>query len=491
MKQTLNLKVSQQLSLTAQLKQSLRLLQLSAVDLEPEIQQALDTNPLLERGENQMDFLTPEIVGEAAQSVETAQPAVDDSDQSLATINADDMPEEQALGVEWQEAFEPHRTGPAKMSTSGGNEFAPQASRQETLFDHLSWQIQMTALTDKDKQIAETILYCLDEDGYLCSELTDICTLFPPEMMIETDEINAVLSLIKTLDPVGVGASNLSERLLILLNQVSLTTPGLDTARHIVTAHLPLMAARNFTKLRRLLDISEKDLAVSLDLIRLLNPRIGNCYKPDQQDYIIPDILVKKLNGVWVARLNSDNQTKLRTNQTYTDLLKSRIGKTDSDFIQQNLTQAKMFIKGLNSRYDTLLLVGQAIVERQQAFFEQGQEQMQPMVLQDIAQQLEMHESTISRATAGKYLLCASGVFELKYFFSSALASAQGNASSSTAIRALIKKMVDNESKVKPLSDSKIAAQLEQQGHLVARRTIAKYRESMQIVPSSQRKLLQ
>ncbi|NNC98979.1 MAG: RNA polymerase factor sigma-54, partial [Gammaproteobacteria bacterium] len=494
MKQTLNLKVSQQLSLTPQLKQSLRLLQLSSLDLEQEIQQSLDANPLLERVENEP--------ATAAQSASTETLAGDDSaelisqsaDPELETGNVDNLVAEQKLDADWQQAFEPQRISDRQNSSdraSPGTEFAQYVSKPETLVEHLNWQIRMTTLSDKDKQIAEALIYCLDDDGYLTGELSDIRKLFPPDLMVETDEINAVLNLLKTLDPIGAGAADLQERLLILLQQLPRDTSGLAMAQLIVADHLPLLASRNYTKLRKDLGISETELSASLELITGLNPRIASKFKADNQNYVIPDVLVKKIAGIWTAKLNSDNQSKLRTNKTYTDLLKSTIDKQDSDYIQQNLMQAKMFIKGLMSRYDTLLLVAEAIVERQQMFFEHGPEQMQPMVLQDIAEHLEMHESTISRATSGKYLLCASGLYELKYFFSSALASSDGAASSSTAIRSLIRKMVDNEPKIKPLSDSKIASALEKQGHIVARRTVAKYRESMQIAPSSQRKTLQ
>ena len=249
-------------------------------------------------------------------------------------------------------------------------------------------------------------------------------------------------------------------------------------------------------QLKKQLNISDQGLSNALSLITRLNPRVSAPFQSDAENHIIPDVVIKKINQSWVAQLNAENQTKLRVNVTYSDLLKASdkaanpLEKKDSDYIQHNLLEAKIFIKGLMSRYDTLLLVTKKIVERQQGFFNDGEQAMQPMVLQDIAEAIEMHESTISRATSGKYLLCPRGVFELKFFFSSALSTTDGAASSSTAIRSFIKKMVEAENKVKPLSDSKIAKELEQQGHIVARRTVAKYRESMHIAPSSQRKSL-
>lgn len=485
MKQSLNLKLSQQLTLTPQLKQSLRLLQLPALELDQEIQQALDSNPLLERveaGENSIETSAESNVentnhSQSEPAIEAQKPSSDS--QSLDTND------------DWQEAFESRRV--SSVSNHGGQrdtEFTQFVSKQESLFEHLDWQIQMTTLSDRDKLIASTLLRCMDEEGYLNSDLSEVCGMLNSTLEIDEDEVHAVLSLIKTLEPIGVGARNLSERLGILLDQLPDETSGLSLAKTIVAQHLDLVGTRNIAKLKKTLNAAEKDLTTSLGLITQLNPRVGAEFKSDNQDFVIPDVHVIKLKNTWVAQINPDNQVKLRLNKTYSDMLKCGIDKEGSDFIQQNMLEAKMFIKGLMSRYDTLLLVAEAIVEKQQAFFEHGEESMQPMVLQDIAEQLEMHESTISRATAGKYLLSSRGVFELKYFFSSALSSTDGTASSSTAIRSLIKKMIDSESKSKPLSDSKIAKELEQQGHIVARRTVAKYRESMQIAPSSQRKAL-
>ncbi|GHA04159.1 RNA polymerase sigma-54 factor [Arenicella chitinivorans] len=483
MKQSLNLKLSQQLTLTPQLKQSLKLLQLPALELEQEVQQALDSNPLLERVESEQTDLN------GGDETLINQPNADTESRATDTGTTDATSELADDNGNWQETFESHRVSNVSTGSGGTDtEFTQFVSKQESLFEHLDWQIQMTTLSAKDKQIANALLRCLDDEGYLNAELAEVTTMIDAD--VDEDEVHAVLSLIKTLEPIGVGARNLNERLNILLDQLPPDTGGLELAKQIVSEHLDLVGTRNLAKLKKSLNVSERALSESLNLITHLNPRIGGEFKSDNQNYIIPDVHIKKVNGVWRAHLNPDNQVKLRLNQTYSDMLKRDIDKEGSEFIQQNLLEAKMFIKGLMSRYDTLLLVAEAIIERQQAFFEQGDQAMQPMVLQDIAEQLEMHESTISRATAGKYLLSPRGVFELKYFFSSALNSTDGTASSSTAIRSLIRKMVDAESKAKPLSDSKIAKELEQQGHIVARRTVAKYRESMQIAPSSQRKSL-
>lgn len=500
---TLNLsnQLSQQLTLTPQLKQSLKLLQLPSTDLENEIQHALDANPLLERIENDVpaEYDIPVVAPALDNGI--PQPISESADPEQQINQTDHLAPEQDLSQSYQESFEPIESNrlsstqttssqSSGLSSNTNAEISQYTSQPESLFDHLIWQVQMTNLSEKDQLIARSILRSLDEDGYLTTSLDDICAMFDEQLMVEQDEVQAVLSLIRTLDPIGVGATNLQDRLLILLEQTPDNSESLSIAKTIINDHLDLLATRNLSKLKKALSISDQQLSKSLSLITQLNPRVAARFHEDKQNHITPDLIVKKVNDQWQAQINPDNQARLRVNQTYSDLLKNDLAEKDNDYIQENLAQAKIFIKGLMSRYDTLLLVGQAILERQQQFFELGEEHMQPMVLHDIATQLDMHESTISRATAGKYLLSTRGVFELKYFFSSALSSTEGADSSSTAIRSLIKKMVESESKKKPLSDNKIAQELEQQGHIVARRTVAKYRESMHIAPSSQRKSL-
>ena len=500
---TLNLsnQLSQQLTLTPQLKQSLKLLQLPSTDLENEIQHALDANPLLERIENDVpaEYDIPVVAPALDNGI--PQPISESADPEQQINQTDHLAPEQDLSQSYQESFEPIESNrlsstqttssqSSGLSSNTNAEISQYTSQPESLFDHLIWQVQMTNLSEKDQLIARSILRSLDEDGYLTTSLDDICAMFDEQLMVEQDEVQAVLSLIRTLDPIGVGATNLQDRLLILLEQTPDNSESLSIAKTIINDHLDLLATRNLSKLKKALSISDQQLSKSLSLITKLNPRVAARFQEDKQNHITPDLIVKKVNDQWQAQINPDNQARLRVNQTYSDLLKNDLAEKDNDYIQENLAQAKIFIKGLMSRYDTLLLVGQAILERQQQFFELGEEHMQPMVLHDIATQLDMHESTISRATAGKYLLSTRGVFELKYFFSSALSSTEGADSSSTAIRSLIKKMVESESKKKPLSDNKIAQELEQQGHIVARRTVAKYRESMHIAPSSQRKSL-
>jgi RNA polymerase sigma-54 factor len=498
MKQALNITLSQQLTLTPQLKQSLKLLQLPSLELELEIQKKLDSNPLLERIENELVPLP--IVQSLAcpQDNGVPQPVSEAIDPGYEIEQTDHLAAEQNLASNWQESFETQgRNDNASFhQNSNDQEFTQFVVKQETLFEHLDWQIQMTSLGEQDKLIAQTLLHCLDKEGYLTVDLSDVVEMLLPEITAEEDEVAAMLSLVKSLEPTGVGARNLGERLGMLLNCQAIESASLETAKVIVEKHIDLLAAHNLSKLKQALNLNDQSLSSALSLITELNPRIGAPFQSDTQNHITPDVLVKKIKQSWVAQLNPENQSRLKVNTTYSDLLKSKtdtgvqLDKEGNDYVQQNLVDAKMFIKGLMSRYDTLLLVSEVIVKRQVAFFEHGEQAMQPMVLQDIAETLEMHESTISRATSGKYLLCPRGVFELKFFFSSALTTTDGTASSSTAIRSLIKVMVDAESKTKPLSDSKIAKELELQGHIVARRTVAKYRESLHIAPSSQRKSL-
>ncbi len=498
MKQALQLKLSPQLTLTPQLKQSLKLLQLPSLDLEQEIQTALDANPLLERVEKTE-------IDESKQSQESAtsqiaseidsvpQPIAEAADPSVEIERSDHLIAEQNLA----QSFETQRIETPIRATHNRDpeaEFTQFIAYKETLSESLGWQVQMTNLSQRDKLILGSLIDSLDNEGYLTASPEEIVNLLDPGLEIDEDELGAMLNFLKTLEPVGVGACDLKERLLILLDYFHSNSRNYDLAKKLLQEHLALLGTHDYSRLKKQLQIDDETLAATLEIITDLNPRITTQFSSHHQDYVVPDVIVKKQNNQWVAQLNSENQTKLRINRTYSELLKgtnkNKLDKQGSEFIQNNLIQAKAFIKGLMGRYDTLLLVAQSIVERQQGFFEGGDEEMQAMTLADIAEDLDLHESTISRATSGKYLLSTRGVYELKYFFSTALNTTDGTVSSSTAIRSLIKKMVAAESKKKPLSDSKITKELEQRGHIIARRTVAKYRESMHIAPSNQRKSL-
>lgn len=464
MKQSLNLKVSQNLSLTPQLQQSIRILQLSAIELNSEIQEALDSNPLLEEGEST--------------SSEAKQEKTNDQSEN---------------SEEWQDAFETRQTS-SKTSTEGGYDIDATTANSEDLQDSLVWQLNMTTLSDKDKLIATSIIYSLNSQGYLNLSSEEILRLIPEELETDIDEIEAVLSLIKTFDPIGVAARDLRERLLFMHDcfiEKSLNKPEQHhiIARQIIDLHINLLGTRNVSQLKKLLRCQQTDLELAIQYITQINPHIASPNE-SSNNYVVPDIIVKKINNRWRVELNSHIKKNLKVNQTYVAMPKSELSGEANEYISKNLQEAKWFIKSLHNRYDTLKRVATAIVENQIEFFEQGEQGLKPMVLQHIATELDLHESTISRATAQKYMLTPLGVFELKYFFSSSLAKEDGTNVSSIAIRAIIKKIIDEESKQKPISDNKIAMTLDDQGYTVARRTVAKYREGMNIPSSSQRKSL-
>ncbi len=462
MKQSLNLKVSQNLSLTPQLQQSIRILQLSAIELNAEIQEALDTNPLLEEGET------------SATEAKSDQEKPENSE-------------------EWQDAFETRQTS-SKHATDGGYDIDATTASGEDLQDTLIWQLNMTKLSDKDKVIASSIIYSLNSQGYLKPSCEELLSLIPEELETEVDEIEAVLNLIQSFDPIGVAAHDLRDRLLLIHHHFIKHNPDLvepfhEVAEKIIDQHIDLLGSRNIPKLKKALRCDQSELELAIHYITSINPHIA-APSQKQDDYVIPDVIVKKVNNRWRVDLNQQIKKNLTVNQTYVTMPKKSLSGEESDYITKNLQEAKWFIKSVHNRYDTLKRVATAIVENQIDFLEKGEQGLKPMVLQNIATELDLHESTISRATAQKYMLTPLGVFELKYFFSSSLASEDGTNVSSTAIRAIIKKIIDEESKTKPISDNKIAAQLDEQGYKVARRTVAKYREGMNIPSSSRRKSL-
>jgi RNA polymerase sigma-54 factor len=366
-----------------------------------------------------------------------------------------------------------------------------QGETTETLQDYLLWQMRLTPFSDQDEAIALTIIDSIDESGYLITSLDEILlAVNNADESLEMDEVEAVLKRIQHFDPIGVAARSVQECLLIQLNQFSADTPWLNEARLAIKDHMDLLGARDYRNLARKLQLKENELKDVLDLIQTLEPRPGSRVMPSESAYVIPDVSVLKKHGRWVVELNPDAMPKIRINETYASMARHARNSSDSQFIRSHLQEAKWFIKSLESRNETLLKVANCIVQQQQNFFEYGEEAMKPMVLNDVAEEVEMHESTISRVTTQKFMHTPRGIFELKYFFSSHVNTDSGGECSSTAIRALIKKLVAAENPAKPLSDSKIADLLTEQGIMVARRTIAKYRESLSIPPSSQRKRL-
>lgn len=476
MKQGLQLRLSQQLAMTPQLQQAIRLLQLSTLELQQELQQALESNPLLEQIDTHEEIDTRET--QDSETLDTAD-----------ALEQKEMPEELPLDASWDTIY----TAGTPSGTSGDyiDDELPvyQGETTQTLQDYLMWQVELTPFSDTDRAIATSIVDAVDDTGYLTVPLEDILESMGDEE-IDIDEVEAVLKRIQRFDPVGVAAKDLRDCLLIQLSQFDKTTPWLEEARLIISDHLDLLANHDFRTLMRVTRLKEDVLKEAVNLIQSLDPRPGQSIQTGEPEYVIPDVLVRKHNGHWTVELNSDSIPRLQINQHYASMCNNARNDGDSQFIRSNLQDAKWLIKSLESRNDTLLRVSRCIVEQQQAFFEQGEEYMKPMVLADIAQAVEMHESTISRVTTQKYLHSPRGIFELKYFFSSHVNTEGGGAASSTAIRALVKKLIAAENPAKPLSDSKLTSLLSEQGIMVARRTVAKYRESLSIPPSNQRKQL-
>ncbi|WP_407861143.1 RNA polymerase factor sigma-54 [Escherichia coli] len=476
MKQGLQLRLSQQLAMTPQLQQAIRLLQLSTLELQQELQQALESNPLLEQIDTHEEIDTREM--QDSETLDTAD-----------ALEQKEMPEELPLDASWDTIY----TAGTPSGTSGDyiDDELPvyQGETTQTLQDYLMWQVELTPFSDTDRAIATSIVDAVDDTGYLTVPLEDILESMGDEE-IDIDEVEAVLKRIQRFDPVGVAAKDLRDCLLIQLSQFDKTTPWLEEARLIISDHLDLLANHDFRTLMRVTRLKEDVLKEAVNLIQSLDPRPGQSIQTGEPEYVIPDVLVRKHNGHWTVELNSDSIPRLQINQHYASMCNNARNDGDSQFIRSNLQDAKWLIKSLESRNDTLLRVSRCIVEQQQAFFEQGEEYMKPMVLADIAQAVEMHESTISRVTTQKYLHSPRGIFELKYFFSSHVNTEDGGEASSTAIRALVKKLIAAENPAKPLSDSKLTSLLSEQGIMVARRTVAKYRESLSIPPSNQRKQL-
>ncbi|MNG64662.1 RNA polymerase sigma-54 factor [compost metagenome] len=476
MKQGLQLRLSQQLAMTPQLQQAIRLLQLSTLELQQEIQLALESNPLLEQTD-----LHEEI--DAKETTET------EGLDTREALEQKDMPEELPLDATWDEIYTAGT--PSGTGTDYSDDELPvyQGETTQTLQDYLMWQVDLTPFSDTDIAIATSIVDAVDDTGYLTVPLEDILESMGDES-VTMDEVEAVLKRVQRFDPVGVAARDLRDCLLIQLSQYAKDTPYLAEARLIISEHLALLANHDFRSLMRTTRLKEDTLKEAMLLIQSLDPRPGQSINTGESEYVIPDVLVRKVQNSWTVELNADSIPRLKINQQYAAMGSSARNDSDGQYIRSNLQEAKWLIKSLESRNDTLLKVTRCIVEQQQAFFEQGAEFMKPMVLADIAQAVEMHESTISRVTTQKFLHSPRGIFELKYFFSSHVNTDSGGEASSTAIRALVKKLIAAENPAKPLSDSKLATLLSDQGIIVARRTVAKYRESLSIPPSNQRKQL-
>jgi RNA polymerase sigma-54 factor len=493
MKPSLQLKIGQSLTMTPQLQQAIRLLQLSSLDLQNEIQEALESNPMLEGNED----LPQESKESDSNGKDTESSASEKEASEIDTSDAlknETIDKDLAVDTQWEDwQYSP----PSSMARSDDDrEFEYQGETSLSLHDHLAWQLDFTQISERDKTIALVLIDEIDDEGYLRTPISDIEVMLNEDEQeefdeqVETDEIEAVLSLIQSFDPVGVGAQNLQECLQLQLNQFSEEVPFWIEAKELIDDHFDALAARNYKQIIRQTKWPEDFLKEVVTFVQRLNPRPGSNVSSSHSEYVVPDVFVSKKNGRWTVELNPDCAPKLKINTGYASLIKRADSSADNTFLKNNLQEAKWFIKSLQSRNETLLKVATSIVEKQMGFFEYGEEAMKPLVLSMIAEEVEMHESTVSRVTTQKYMHTPRGIFELKYFFSSHVSTTAGGECSSTAIRALIKKLIAAENNSKPLSDNKIANLLKEQGINVARRTIAKYREAMNIPPSNERKSL-
>ena len=470
MKPSLQLKLSQHLALTPQLQQSIRLLQLSTLELEQELEKYLQENPLLEREEEEY---APQLAASSEVESETVEKP---ESEPVPPSSADD---ESWLGEESS------YSGTSGSFDDDDNDFQDVQAATTSLREHLSWQLGLMSIPDRDRTLVQCLIEALDDDGYLTQTLEDLAETLPPELEIEPEELQIALKHLQYFDPTGVGARNAQECLALQLEVL----PADDTqvlALKIVRNHLDLLAGRDFVKIKKFIECDDDQLRAAQFLIRSLNPRPGAKYAALDARYITPDVVVRKIRGQWTVNVNSDAFPRLRINSLYAQILSKQRGSG----LAGQLQEARWLIKNVQQRFDTILRVAQSIVDRQRQFFDHGEVAMRPLVLREIADILGLHESTVSRVTTQKYMATPRGIFELKYFFGSHVATEAGGACSATAIRALIRQLIGAEAPKTPLSDSQLSDILGQQGIVVARRTIAKYREALSIPPVKLRKTI-
>src|SRR6184192_2642315 len=460
LKPSLQLKLGQQLTMTPQLQQAIRLLQLPALELQAHIRELLETNVMLEPTEEAESTGTFEV---QVTTAEHSQPAERAAESRVEVL---------------EESWSEHGAGPAETPWSGDDEERQQEyadASGQSLQDHLLWQLELARLAPRELAVARAIVDAISDDGYLTESLAEIAQTLRPELECSAQEVQRVLMRVQALDPSGVGARYVAECIELQLRQLDPETPGLATALEIARAHLELLAGREFTLLRRELRASEEELAAALALVRSCHPHPGAIVSAGAPEYVVPDVFVRRTEHGWGVEINSATLPRVRLNQSHATL-------------RAQLQEARWLLKSLEIRHETLMKVARSIVGRQTAFLEHGEEHMRPMILKDIAEAVGMHESTISRVTSGKYMHTPRGVFELRYFFSSQVEGADGAGTSSTAIRAKIRKLVKDEDPEAPLSDGRIAELLSAEGIPVARRTVAKYREAMGIAASNERR---
>ncbi len=481
MKLSVGLKVANSLSLTPQLQQAIRLLQLSSLELEQEIQIQLDSNPLLEKIEE-------ESLTESLAALENKE-----SDDLTTELNADHLPDDLPVDTEWDDVYTHQSTA---LATPEFEEREDNRQVQLSLKEHILEQVNLLHFSKIDQLIAYCIVDALDDKGFLDAEIEEIILAAQQllnemdiEEEIEEDEVLVVLKHIQRLDPLGIGSRNLAECLKVQLEFLPKDVEYLNEAKNLLQ-YYELLIANDLNKLLKQTGLTKDQLKFAINLLKTLKPYPGMDFDKQEYDYQIPDVVVLKKDLHWQVQLNPDVLPKLRINSFYSSMIRRADQSEDNLYLRNQMLEAKNFIKSIDERHKTLLKVASCIVEHQKAFLEIGPEAMKPLVLRDVAEEVELHESTVSRVTTNKYMLTPRGLFELKYFFSSHVGTTAGGEASSTAIRAMIKKLVANENPRKPLSDNVIATLLKDEGIEVARRTVAKYRESLHIPSSSERKVL-
>jgi RNA polymerase sigma-54 factor len=491
LKASLQLRLGQQLTMTPQLQQAIKLLQLPSLELQAHIRELLETNVMLEAEDDPEGTASFESLGAGPNDRESpvggeepSHSASGDSDSDSDSHADSAEPSVEIVDDAWNETSAAAGETPWNAD-DGDRQQDYQDGRGETLQQHLLWQIQMAKLDERDQAIGRAIVDSINDDGYLTEPFDAIAATLKPEIQASDAEIGEMLQVVQTLDPLGVGARTLSECLLLQLNALAADTPGLDAARAIATSHLDLLARREMATLRRELRVPEEEMELGLVLVRGCHPRPGSQISASASEYVVPDVFVRRASSGWTVEMNGATLPKVRINESYASLIGRSAGHAT---MRTQLQEARWLLKSLEIRHDTLLKVARSIVERQLEFLDHGEEHMRPMILRDIAEAISMHESTVSRVTSGKYMHTPRGVFELRYFFSSQVEGSDGSGTSSTAIRAKIKKLIKEEIPDSPLSDSRIAEMLSKEGIPVARRTVAKYRESMGIAPSNERK---
>ena len=478
LKPSLQLRLGQQLTMTPQLQQAIRLLQLPALDLQQTIREALEQNVMLEAD----DELETDVLAQPGAAIDGATLTPTEAAAAAAEAPAAET-EVEIVDDAWDDGPSATTSDTPWSGDDRTQEFSDQ--RGETLQEHLAWQLELARLGPRELAIGRALIDAINDDGYLVDSLDEVRAVLGSEVAVELTEIEPVLAVVQAFDPPGVGARSVAECIALQLGQLAPDTSALATARAIAALHLDLVATQQFALLRRTLGVDEEELARALALVRSCHPRPGSTIQPSQPDYVVPDVFVRRAAQGWVVELNPGALPRVRLNQAYVGLVTRA---ADHAVLRTQLQEARWLLRSLEIRNDTLLRVARCIVQRQAAFLDRGEESMQPMVLRDVAEAVEMHESTISRVTTGKYMHTPRGVIEFRFFFSSHVAAVDGSEMSSTAIRAKIKKLIASEDAANPLSDSRIAELLAADGAQVARRTVAKYREAMRIAPSSERR---